>query len=72
MKQDVSPGVVAVIAVILVAIIGFAAYKKFGPSHQPLIDGTKLLNAQGAAVTGDKRPPPKQGPGGNPGSGGGH
>jgi hypothetical protein len=33
MKQSVSPGVIAVVAVVLVAIIGFAAYKTFGPKN---------------------------------------
>jgi hypothetical protein len=37
MKQNVSPGVIAVIAVILVAIIGFAAFKKFGSNSNPAL-----------------------------------
>jgi hypothetical protein len=46
MKQDVSPGVIAVVAVILVAVIGFFAYKTFGPHKQP------LYNAQAGGTGG--------------------
>jgi hypothetical protein len=58
MKQSVSPGVVAVVVVILVAIIGFAGYRMFGPHHQT------LLNAQDPAKGGvrdPKSPPPQKG-----------
>jgi hypothetical protein len=42
MKQDVSPGVIAVIAVVLVAIIGFFAFKTFGPKSGPNITAKGL------------------------------
>jgi hypothetical protein len=35
MKQDVSPGIIAVVAVVLVAIIGFVGFKMFGPKARP-------------------------------------
>jgi hypothetical protein len=46
MKQNVSPGVIAVIAVVLVAIIGFAAYKTFGPKASQSTE----LNAKQSAM----------------------
>jgi len=47
MKQDVSPGVIALIAVVLVAIIGFAAFKMFGPKSGT---NSQTLNAKQAAM----------------------
>jgi cell division protein FtsN len=56
MKQSVSPGLVAVVVVILVAIIGFVAFKTFGPHTAPLVNGQKGGVTSGGAPGGKMTP----------------
>jgi hypothetical protein len=75
MKQNVSPGVVAVIAVVLIAVIGFFAFKTFGPKSGPEITakGLQMKAAQEAASKGphvDMKSYTRDNP--PPGSGGAH
>jgi len=75
MKQNVSPGVVAVIAVVLVAIISFAAYKTFAKPTQSTTLNSKqeaMRQSQMKAMAGphtDAKNATKDNP---PTSGGGH
>jgi cell division protein FtsN len=73
MKQDVSPGLVAVVVVILVAIIGFAAFKTFGhhapPPSNGQTQGVTSSGSSGAKMTPQDQPYLKMGSG-QPSSGG--
>jgi hypothetical protein len=75
MKQNVSPGVVAVIAVVVIGVIGFFAFKTFGPKSGPEVTakGLQLKAASEAAAKGphvDMKSYSKDNP--PPGSGGAH
>jgi len=75
MKQSVSPGVIAVIAVVVVAAIGFFAFKTFGPKggQEVTAKGLKLKAASEKAAQGphvDMKSYSRDNP--PPGSGGAH
>ncbi len=60
MKQNVSPVAIGVVAVVLVAILGFVGYKTFGPKPKP----TYTNNAQYEAYQKDHKYPQGERPGG--------